>query len=66
MSENPRTYEGMRQWVVLARLGEEITAAEAARRLSVISKAEQHGDPEPPDVRSDFHRGVDAPTFAGV
>lgn len=48
--------KAMRQWIVLARLGGEITAQEAARRLSIVDKAEREGGPIP-DIRTDFHNG---------
>lgn len=60
--EAPTNYDNMRQWLVLAILGEEISAKEAAARLSRVEKAEQRGKPCP-DIRSDFHLGFDAPSF---
>jgi hypothetical protein len=41
----------LRDWVLVARIGGEITARSAAARLSVIEKAERDGI-EPPDVRT--------------
>jgi hypothetical protein len=46
------TAEGQRQWILLALLGDDITAADAAERMSRVEKAEALGEPIP-DVRSD-------------
>jgi hypothetical protein len=55
--------KGMRQWITLALMGGEITAQDAAARLSRVDKAEIAGEPIP-DIRSDFHvQDAGLPTF---
>ena len=49
MSEGP-SYEGQHQWIMLALLGGDITAREAAAKTSVLEKAEARGE-ACPDVR---------------
>lgn len=44
------TAQGLRDWVVVASIGGDITARSAAARLSVIDKAVRAGV-DPPDVR---------------
>jgi hypothetical protein len=44
-------YEGQRQWIVFARLGNEISAQEAAAKLSALDKAEARGESPAPDLR---------------
>lgn len=50
MSNEVPTYEGQRQWVLLALFGGELTASQAAGKMSILEKAEASGE-ECPDVR---------------